>query len=128
MAVKQIVTPEDLFLMPEGDERYELIEGELVRMSLVGQEHSEIGANFVALLYNHVIPRRHGKIYGLDTGFVSERFSNTVLCPDVAFVRADLLPPQRQDRYLRVVPDLVVEIVSPSDSSTVASTRRSRST
>lgn len=39
-----------------------------------------------------------------------------VRLPDVGFIRADRLPADRdRRRFLRVVPDLMVEIISPND-------------
>jgi hypothetical protein len=66
-----------------------------------------------------VFSRRLGRVYGPDTGFVIADDPPTVRVPDVAFVRADRLPPDRdRGRFLRVPPDLVVEIlsISPSES------------
>jgi Uma2 family endonuclease len=40
----------------------------------------------------------------------------TLLAPDVAFVRKDRVPPEEeQARFARLAPDLAVEILSPSD-------------
>jgi Uma2 family endonuclease len=40
-----------------------------------------------------------------------------VLAPDAAFVRTDRIPPEdQQDGFWEVVPDLVVEVISPSDT------------
>ena len=50
--------------------------------------------------------------------FRLEQHPDTLRQPDVAFVRADRLPPREQRRsYSPVVPDLAVEIRSPSNTA-----------
>jgi len=65
---------------------------------------------------NHVKAHRLGRVYGPDAGFLLATNPDTVLAPGIAVVLAGRLPP-RSERlgFLRVVPDLVVESVSPSD-------------
>ena len=48
-----------------------------------------------------------------------------VLVPDVAFVRTANIPPEDQQTkgYIRVVPDLVVEVVSPSETVRLVHTK-----
>ena len=58
-----------------------------------------------------------GSGVGANTGFFLSREPETVVAPDAAVVRADRLPPRSERTgYLDLVPDLVVEVVSPSDS------------
>src|SRR5262249_53080471 len=57
-----------------------------------------------------------GEVFGADTGFILSRNPDTILAPDVAFVRSDRLPPdEEQEGFLRLAPDLAVEVVSPSE-------------
>ncbi len=54
---------------------------------------------------------------GSDSGVLLERDPDTVREPDVAFISSTKLPlDKRVTGYAEVVPDLVVEIRSPSDS------------
>ena len=99
---------------PEG--RWELIDGELVEMSPSGGIASSLAAWLIYLLTGHVAPRRLGKVYGADGGFVLFAGQHTVRVPDVSFVRADRLPSlEAQVGFLRLAPDLAVEVVSPTD-------------
>lgn len=117
MATTHLTTAEDLLLMPDDDADYELIEGLLHPMSPATGEHGEVEVAFIFYLGDHVRPHRLGKLYTGDTGFVFARDPDTVLCPDVAFVRADRLPPRSQrQRFMPVIPDLVVEVLSPSNT------------
>jgi Uma2 family endonuclease len=58
-----------------------------------------------------------GEVVGAGPGFALARDLDTVLAPDVAFVRADRVPPEvEQDGFWSVVPALVVEVISPADT------------
>ena len=60
-----------------------------------------------------------GVAFGAETGFNLTRPGErreTVLAPDVAFVRAENAPLTETDDFPRVAPDLAVEIASPGDS------------
>ena len=99
-----------------------VIKGELVRgvvqetVSANG-EHSEVAAVLAAMFVNHVRPRRLGRVSTSDAGVLLERGPDTVREPDVAFISAEKLPLDVKVRgFYEVVPDLVVEIVSPNDS------------
>jgi Uma2 family endonuclease len=119
MATTTPTTAADLLAMPDDGWRYELIEGVLHRMSPAGFEHGEIGSTFVRHLGNFVVPRDLGRVVTGETGFFLSRDPETVVAPDAAFVRADRLPPRAERRgYLDLVPDLVVEVVSPNDRPT----------
>jgi Uma2 family endonuclease len=63
----------------------------------------------------------HIETHGLDLvcvgpmGFVLEREPDTVRGPDVSLVRASRVPPPHHSGYIDAAPDLVVEILSPSN-------------
>ena len=105
----------DVERFPDDGYRYEIWHGELVRMAPAGGRHGECEANLVAALRQHA--RGLGRVYTGDTGFLLREDPDELVSPDVAFVRHDRLPPSAERiSYLRVVPDLVVEIRSPSDT------------
>lgn len=116
MATTKLMTAEDLFRMGEETDRLELIRGELQRMPPAGGEHGEIGVELTGHLWLHVREHRLGRTYSADTGFILERDPDTVLAPDVAFIRTERLP-AKADRvgFLPVPPDLAVEVISPSE-------------
>jgi Uma2 family endonuclease len=96
--------------------RWELIDGEPVEMAPSADESSSIGATILGLLWSHVRPRGLGRLYGSDGGFVLFPDRPTVRVPDVAFVRADRAPQgEARKSFPRLAPDLVVEVLSPSD-------------
>jgi Uma2 family endonuclease len=112
-------TAEQLLAMPDDGNRYELIEGELRMMSPSGNVHGETAANIMALLWNHVRQHGLGKVFAAETGFLLSRNPDMVRAPDAAFVATESLPSSDYgSSYLPLAPDLTVEVVSPSDSST----------
>lgn len=105
-------TVEDYRALPAGPPYCQLVEGELIMAPSPSSFHQDIAANIHLLLANHVRRHRLGKvcIAPLDV-FLSE---NNVFQPDVFFLSPRSLPLLRDDG-LHGAPDLVVEIVSPSN-------------
>ena len=112
----QSLTAADLLRLDSEGVKGELIMGALDEKVSSGLEHGEIVANVLSPLHQFVKPRRLGRVFGSDTGILLERDPDTVREPDVAFISAERLPlGVRVQRYSEVVPDLVVEVVSPND-------------
>jgi Uma2 family endonuclease len=98
--------------------RYELLHGRIVMTPPAGYPHGEIAANVVALLHGFVKPRRLGKVFDSSQGFALP--TGHTLEPDATFVskeRWESEPPPVDGKYLRVVPDLVVEVLSSGTAS-----------
>jgi Uma2 family endonuclease len=115
IAEKTLLTPEDLLALPD-EKGYELVDGELVERN-VSVLSSWIGCQISVLIGSHIRERQLGWVFGADNGIQCFAHSpNTVRRPDVSFVRAGRLTwDQIGDGWLRVVPDLVVEVISPND-------------
>ncbi len=82
-------------------------------------EHGAIAAHLNAIVWMHAHNHHLGAVLSSETGFLLSQpgLPDTVLAPDVSFVRAAHVPAQDSpDRsgYWRVAPDLVAEVVSPS--------------
>jgi Uma2 family endonuclease len=113
------ITADELLGMPDDGYRYELVKGELRKMAPTGDEHGDITMELAALLHRHVKENRLGKIYAAETGFKLESNPDTVRAPDVAFVRIETVQQTgRLPGYRSGSPDLVVEVLSPSDRVT----------
>lgn len=115
MATRTLTTIEELERMPDG-EHFELIRGELHEVTPPGERHGEIQLALGARLYAFVEEHKLGRAYG-EIGVVFAQEPHTVLSPDLAFVRSERMLPEAQAGFLRQVPDLVVEIVSPSNTA-----------
>jgi Uma2 family endonuclease len=93
----------------------ELVAGQLVREPRPRSRHGWIVMRLGHFLMEHVEPRRAGYVM-TETGVVLSEEPATVRGPDLCFVAAERLPGYPNDDYLRVAPDLVAEVLSPSDS------------
>ena len=113
---KLLTAGEFLRLCEQGALRGELIRGKVRETVPAGGKHGELGMTIGTALTVHVRPNRLGRVAGTDTGVLLERDPDTVREPDVAFFSADTLPLDIEVHgYYEVIPDLVVEIVSPND-------------
>ena len=111
----ELLTAGELLRLHSEGIRGELIQGVFCETMSTGREHGEIAANTAFELLSFVKPRRLGVVTTSDSGVLLERDPDTVREPDVAFFAADRIGPEREPRFSDVVPDLVVEIISPSD-------------
>lgn len=112
-----LITAEQLEHMPE-DMRYELVRGELVEMSPVGGEHAFVVGKLVIRLGVWAYTGSGGFV-GPEAGWTLARDPDTTRAADVAYVRAERIPPTGVPRgFWNIPPDLAVEVVSPSESAT----------
>src|SRR2546421_7499220 len=116
MTVTSLMTAEELLQRPNDGFRYELVRGELRKMSPTGFEHGDVESEIGSSLRAHVKKHRLGKVVVGDVGFRIESNPDTVLGPDVAFVRSERVVKTR--RFFEGPPDLAIEVVSPGDSYT----------
>ena len=118
-AKNKLLTAEDLLRLHSQGVKGELIEGVLVETVSAGKVHARIAIRIGGELDRHVRRNRLGQVGGSDGGVIVQRHPDTVREPDVYFVSAERLPlDDDSDGYLEVAPELVVEIISPSDSRT----------
>lgn len=115
MVTTRKLTIEEFEQLPDDGSRYELVDGELERMPPTGEVHGDVDRQFIWLLESYIRPRGIEKLF-VETSFVLSPDRQTVRQPDIAFVQAERLIQDRdRERSVRLVPDLVIEIVSPSD-------------
>ena len=117
MPVKALITVEELEQLPEDDYRYELVEGELIRMSPTKPTHGKIAMKIARILGNYIEAKGLGEIYGTDVGFIIKRDPDTVRAPDIAFVSRERIPEDLGEAFFPYAPDLAVEILSPDESA-----------
>ena len=98
--------------------RYELIMGRIVMNPPAGYPHGEVESRVQLAVAQHVRAQRLGRVFGSSQGF--ELPTGDTLEPDLSFVsneRWSAGPRPEIGKFLRVVPDLVVEILSTSTAS-----------
>lgn len=113
---KALMTADELLRMPDDGYRYELVEGELRRMSPGGGEHGVIIGKITGRLEVHVEDNDLGVVCGAETGFTIARDPDTVRGPDAAFVSKERIPADGIPKgYWPYAPDLAIEVISPND-------------
>ncbi|MDA1306236.1 MAG: Uma2 family endonuclease [Acidobacteria bacterium] len=113
--VEQQMTADDLFSHAEA-KNYELVGGRLLELSLSGLS-SKVAARLIYLLSAFVAKSDLGSIYGCDCGYQCFDFDDQqVRKPDVSFIASGRISEADEEKgYIRIAPDLVVEVISPND-------------
>ena len=113
----KLLTADDLLRLSGEGVRGELIRGVLHETMPAGYAHGKIAMKLGFFLNAFIIPRKLGSVTGSDSGVWLEHDPDTVREPDIAYFSVAKIPLNAMDSgYAEVPPDLVVEIVSPSDS------------
>ena len=92
----------------------ELIDGRIVSMSPTGAEHGRIEGLVARKLGNYVEENALGWVLAGEVGIYTRRDPDRVRAADVVFVSKTQLP-EIPDGFLEFAPELVVEVISPSD-------------
>ena len=119
--LKKLFTADDLLHLPEAPDGrcYELVEGRLYEMPPPGQRHGRVTLKIGILLETHAQQYAVGRAIAGDPGFILAHNPDTVRAPDVAYISYERLPADQEFplQYNDIVPELAVEVVSPSDTS-----------
>jgi Uma2 family endonuclease len=114
----QSTTADQLFRLPDDGFRYELVHGELRKMTPAGFSHGKVVANLTGSLIAWTKAHDLGVVLGAETGFKIASNPDTVLAPDIAFIRRDrVLELGETEKFWPGAPDLVVEVLSPGDTA-----------
>lgn len=117
ISARQRVTSDEYLTHPAAAGASELVRGEIRMMTPAGGAHGVIAGALFAALDRFVEERQLGLCFPDNTGFLLPHLEDTVRSPDVAFIRADRLPPGGIGRgWMHVSPDLVVEVESPDET------------
>lgn len=106
-----VVAEVETILDPEKE--YEIVNGQPEEKEMASALHSGVGTRLIIRLGSYVEAHKLGALYGPDATFqigINERL------PDVSFISAARLPQDGEpSTKWMLVPDLAVEIVSPTD-------------
>lgn len=111
-ATSHTATEADLLRMPDDGWKYELVDGEIRRLSPAGGRHGQIALELATRLKGYVDRAKLGFVFDSSTGF--RLAEGNVRSPDVSFVSGDRLS-QVPDSFVPIAPDLAVEVLSPED-------------
>lgn len=102
---------DQLCLLPEDGNQYELFDGELVMTPSPRARHQEIVGKLLVLLQQHVQNNSLGKVYVAPLDTIMDEY--TIVQPDILFVSRERVAEIVKER-IEGAPDLVVEVLSPS--------------
>lgn len=116
MVATKLMTIEELEALPEDGRKHELLWGELLSVA-PNFRHGTI----VWKMMNRIGPFVENNALGVflpEGSFMFSRDPALLLLPDIAFVSSERVPPdEEQDGYITVIPNLVVEVISPSETA-----------
>lgn len=111
----RLLAAEDLLRLDD-EVRGELVRGVFCEMTPAGDAHSAIAMRIGVSVGSFVAEHRLGTVFGADYGIQLERDPDTVRAPDFAFTSYQRRPTgSTTAKYGQWVPELVAEVVSPSD-------------
>jgi Uma2 family endonuclease len=115
---KKQLTAEEFFLhaSPANGSRQELVRGEIVTTPLPGGLHGVTCSKVGRRIGDFLETERGGTVACNNTGFITERSPDSVRGPDISYWSIERLP-EVPVGYIEVPPDLLVEVLSPSNTS-----------
>lgn len=119
----ELMTAEELLRMQPPHMRSELIDGRMIIREPGAIPHGRLAMAIGAALHAHVTERRLGAVVAAETGFILRRDPDTVRAPHVAFISKARLLRARGKGSTELTPDLVVEVLSPSDRAAAVRTK-----
>ncbi|MBI4552846.1 MAG: Uma2 family endonuclease [Candidatus Latescibacteria bacterium] len=121
MSTIQRMTYEEYLASPETVQRYDIIDGEMIMSPAPTSDHQWISFRIARALQDHVEPHKLGVVLYAPVDVLIRRDPLRVRQPDVLFLSAARTgitgrEGLRQMPIITVPPDLVVEILSPTET------------
>jgi Uma2 family endonuclease len=114
---EKLLTVEEFEQLPDDGKRYELIDGELREMAPTVNWHGEVESSLVIRLGGHVQAYGLGRVSCGEILYIVRRNPDRVRAADIAFIRQERVPSlEARQHIMKVIPDLVVEILSKNDT------------
>lgn len=98
-----------------GQKRWELVRGEVCEVPPAGWEHGRQASRVGVRLFVYVEAHQLGEVLLTETGYLIAQDPDTIRAPDAAFIASPKVPERAPRGWVSVVPDLVIEVISPSD-------------
>jgi Uma2 family endonuclease len=113
----RLLTAEEYARLPDDGRMTELVRGRVIEMTPPYPYHGFVCSNINRIVGNFVTNEKLGRVMTNDSGVITERAPDTVRGADVCYYSYKRVPagPMPDDAYLSVVPELVFEVMSPSD-------------
>jgi Uma2 family endonuclease len=116
MASATLMSVEEFAALPEDGQMHELVEGELRTMPPPHSPHARALHRIFTPFAHFVLENGLGEAYA-EAGYQLSDDPPTVRQPDISFQSKQKLAGQPEEGYFRGAPDLVIEILSPSDNA-----------
>jgi len=116
---KKLITGEEFFRMPNIGSA-ELIAGEIVTQMPTGHPHGFIESMIAFFLNLFVREQKLGRVLTGEVGIYTKRNPDQIRAADVAFISHQRLSEAKEEGFLDVAPELIVEIMSPANTWTEA--------
>lgn len=114
----QQMTFEQAALLDPDRQPGELVNGEWVPVTRAGARHGKVVARAVRILGRFLDDHPLGELLAADPGMQLGENPDTLRGPDVAFIRAERVPPEGlPDEWWAGAPDLAIEVQSKSQSA-----------
>ncbi|KAF0249233.1 MAG: hypothetical protein FD167_1367 [bacterium] len=107
--IEPLITVDDLNLMPEDGNRYEVIEGELFVSRAPNLPHQKISDNLIVELKLYLRNNPIGEVWSTP-GVIFSEIDGVI--PDIAYVSKERLYEVINNSRLTKAPDLLIEIIS----------------
>lgn len=112
----RLLTAEEFMDADLGDGHYELVRGEVVRLSPPYYPHGSVCHNVSGLFWDYERQTRYGHAATNDSAVQTTRRPDSVRGPDVMFYSNARWPkPEAGQKLPPVAPDVAVEVLSPGD-------------
>jgi Uma2 family endonuclease len=111
---KKVWTEEEVLSLPHDSYSYEVVDGELVMSPKNNPQHGNMCVRISARILDHADKRKLGQVFDSNTGYWM--VNRNLRAPDVSFVSKARLPQRSPKGFFEGAPDLVVEVLSPTNS------------
>lgn len=108
--VYPLLTTDDLLLLPDDGNQYELIEGELILSRNPGVKHQRVIANLVRIIGNYFEQNPVGEVLP-NPGVIFDKHNSVI--PDAVVLMKRQVDVVGEGPHVHEAPELVIEIVSP---------------
>jgi len=113
---EKLLTAAEYLALSDDGQHTELVRGAIIEMNMPGFEHGDICGTVYYILRSFVSERDLGRVVSNDTGILTERDPDTVRGADIAYYSYARLPKEERPKgYPEVSPELVIEVLSPTD-------------
>lgn len=108
---------QEFLALPESDDRYELVDGELRPKVSPKFKHSKMQLRLLSVINQWCEQERLGRVLPEWAVVLQRRGEDWVPVPDLTYVSFERLPQEwEEDEPCPVIPELVIEIISPGQT------------